>query len=191
MIEFIIIFVIVIGIASLIPGVSDAIDQMDREKKRLLKKWETEEKNNINENHEQLNSHLSHLDYQIKKLQVQMKHDKRLAAEINDPDTVFKKIPDINKKNYMQSDKWDQIRKAVLQRDNYTCRKCNASDITLDVHHLHYRSLGNESLEDLITVCRSCHNEIHDLHGYNPYHIFPLNEYDILNTHIDEDELPF
>lgn len=129
-----------------------------------------------------------HLDHSIKKLQIEKK---RLAAKLENPTFWVKDVPTIDKKNYTQSEKWDQIRKAVLKRDDYTCRKCNASGVLLDVHHLHYKNLGNESLQDLVTVCRSCHNEIHALNGYNPHYTFPLNEYDILNTHIDEDELPF
>ncbi|MCE5329646.1 HNH endonuclease [bacterium] len=32
----------------------------------------------------------------------------------------------------------------------------------MQVHHLTYKSFGNEELEDLVTVCEKCHEKIHN-----------------------------
>lgn len=62
---------------------------------------------------------------------------------------------------YMQSEEWDYIRRQRLRIDNYTCQGCGAKDKPLDVHHITYDRFGRESLDDLLSVCRQCHEEIH------------------------------
>jgi 5-methylcytosine-specific restriction endonuclease McrA len=68
---------------------------------------------------------------------------------------------------YIRSAQWKQIREEVKERDLYSCRTCNCietgslTESELDVHHRHYGTLGNERLEDLITLCRTCHRAIH------------------------------
>lgn len=64
---------------------------------------------------------------------------------------------------YLQSKEWAIIREKVLERDDYTCVLCGATDCQLDVHHKTYKRHGNEKLFDLITLCENCHNEIHQL----------------------------
>jgi len=53
------------------------------------------------------------------------------------------------------------LRKAILVRDKYTCRKCDLQDQTgniLDVHHILPRICsGDDFEENLITLCRDCH----------------------------------
>ena len=85
-------------------------------------------------------------------------------------DTQFSKQ---DKKDYMRSEKWKQKRKLVLQRDGYCCMDCLSGD-QLEVHHITYKRLGNEKLSDLATVCRSCHQKIHNKYGYNYQRNYPL-----------------
>ncbi len=61
-------------------------------------------------------------------------------------------------REYLKSATWKDIRQQVLERDNHTCR-CGQRGY--DVHHKHYRNWGNERLEDLITLCRTCHEQLH------------------------------
>jgi len=53
-----------------------------------------------------------------------------------------------------------ELREFVRSRDNYTCQKCGEqSDKTLDVHHkVPYRISKNNSLNNLISLCKRCHN---------------------------------
>ena len=77
------------------------------------------------------------------------------------------------KKAYIRSDKWKQKRKEVLKRDNYFCQSCGSEE-HLNVHHMTYKHLGDEDLSDLITVCKDCHQEIHEEYGYEYDGYFPL-----------------
>jgi len=66
----------------------------------------------------------------------------------------------------------DPIRREALRRDNYMCRKCkwthaiwNPSDPRfLEIHHItpHVKG-GGYNIENLITYCNVCHDEIHRL----------------------------
>ena len=63
---------------------------------------------------------------------------------------------------YLASDDWQQKRTQALKRDNFQCLICGTGK-NLSVHHISYEHLGDEAeLNDLITVCKHCHNKIHD-----------------------------
>ncbi len=50
----------------------------------------------------------------------------------------------------------------VLDRDSYQCCNCKAQKVGLEVHHIVYRSNNGSDLpENLITLCSTCHNNIH------------------------------
>ena len=66
---------------------------------------------------------------------------------------------------YLKSIEWKKLRHSVLVRDNYTCQICNSS-ANLHVHHMSYRNLFHEPLDDLITLCNTCHTNIHETFGY-------------------------
>ena len=59
-------------------------------------------------------------------------------------------------------DNWEDRRKRVLERDDYECQECGATDTTLQVHHITPISEGgSHSLDNLKTICRSCHASEH------------------------------
>jgi len=50
----------------------------------------------------------------------------------------------------------------VLHRDKYKCQKCKAKDIKLQIHHVIFKSNnGSNSPNNLITLCESCHKQLH------------------------------
>ena len=54
-----------------------------------------------------------------------------------------------------------QLCRQVLERDGWRCQSCGSAS-QLQVHHLRFRSaLGDDSIENLITLCFSCHEKIH------------------------------
>lgn len=66
----------------------------------------------------------------------------------------------------------ESVRREALRRDKYMCRKCkwthemwNRSDPRfLELHHIvHHAVGGTNDLENLITYCNICHDEIHRL----------------------------
>jgi hypothetical protein len=64
--------------------------------------------------------------------------------------------------NYLQTSEWYDKRNQVLRFSNHKCNRCKETE-NLQVHHLNYNSIGDESLNDLEVVCRSCHKKIHKL----------------------------
>jgi len=62
---------------------------------------------------------------------------------------------------------WDQRRRTVYQRDGYRCQRCGVGggpngNFELHAHHIVPISQGgSHDYDNLITLCRSCHNAIH------------------------------
>ncbi|ALL05600.1 hypothetical protein AQ505_08905 [Pedobacter sp. PACM 27299] len=61
---------------------------------------------------------------------------------------------------YLLSEEWKAKRALVLSRDHNLCKLCN-TEPALDIHHLTYDNLYNEPLEDLQSLCRACHVNLH------------------------------
>jgi 5-methylcytosine-specific restriction endonuclease McrA len=80
-----------------------------------------------------------------------------------------------SKQEYLKSSQWQTIRKRILKRDHYTCCKCQAKDQPLEIHHLHYQNLCVEKDEDLVSLCRNCHESQHQHYGFEYYtKFYPL-----------------
>lgn len=79
------------------------------------------------------------------------------------------------KQDYLRTSQWNTLRKHILKRDNYTCQACSSRNIPLEVHHISYTNFMQEKDTDLIAVCRSCHQSIHDRLGYDYNTIFSIN----------------
>lgn len=59
---------------------------------------------------------------------------------------------------------YDLLRRSILQRDGWRCQNCGTRQ-QLDVHHIVPRSRGGADHErNLITLCRSCHEELEWIH---------------------------
>jgi 5-methylcytosine-specific restriction endonuclease McrA len=57
------------------------------------------------------------------------------------------------------------VKAAVRARDGYVCQACKGKrkDSHLHVHHIVFRSLGgSDSPDNLITLCETCHQMVHD-----------------------------
>jgi hypothetical protein len=78
------------------------------------------------------------------------------------PDNMFYKEKTHKEKyyEYLQSDEWDQKRKAKLKEAKYRCQLCN-KDSKLSVHHRTYDNVFHEKLSDLIALCEKCHEKFH------------------------------
>src|SRR5262245_1603266 len=62
---------------------------------------------------------------------------------------------------YLESSHWKQLRRVVLDRDNFTCSHCGSHHL-LRVHHKRYRKdLRACRPDDLITLCVKCHKKEH------------------------------
>jgi len=64
---------------------------------------------------------------------------------------------------YLNSIEWRELRELVFSRDSYTCQSCLSSPAE-QVHHLSYEMYnknGHSMAFELISICESCHKEIH------------------------------
>jgi len=56
---------------------------------------------------------------------------------------------------------YESLRRQVLRRDGWRCQLCGTMS-NLEVHHKDFRShSGEDSEENLITLCSTCHAGIH------------------------------
>ena len=56
----------------------------------------------------------------------------------------------------------ENLRLATLMRDRFTCKACSAKNTKLEAHHIIFRSQGGkDTLDNLITLCSSCHKKVH------------------------------
>lgn len=57
--------------------------------------------------------------------------------------------------------KYGELCSGILKRDGYKCRSCGARQ-GLSMHHIIFRSDGGEDTsENLLTLCVGCHKGIH------------------------------
>lgn len=57
---------------------------------------------------------------------------------------------------------YKNLQKAVLARDNFTCQYCGVFTET-SPHHIIYRSQsGDDTMENMISLCTDCHRKVHD-----------------------------
>lgn len=74
----------------------------------------------------------------------------------------------MSKESYMEQLKtpmWRERKSEILKRDNYSCRICGAYNCEINVHHVNYipyRMAWEYPNEMLVSLCKNCHNKLHD-----------------------------
>lgn len=69
---------------------------------------------------------------------------------------------------YLRSQHWRDFRKEALEYYGHICCGCGTND-NLHVHHRTYKNIGNESMEDVVVLCKSCHFREHShLYRFTP-----------------------
>jgi 5-methylcytosine-specific restriction endonuclease McrA len=62
----------------------------------------------------------------------------------------------------LDTDAYQQLYRHILERDGWRCQACGSMH-QLQVHHKKFRShSGNDSEENLVTLCDRCHKLAHD-----------------------------
>jgi len=90
----------------------------------------------------------------------------------------------MNKKEYhryLESPEWKAISDAKKESVENKCEICGEGGV-LHSHHLHYRNIGHENLEDLLVVCPEHHQEITDANTssgkhYQTYETIPFAKF--------------
>lgn len=62
------------------------------------------------------------------------------------------------REEYLKSDEWKKLRNLIMSTSP-DCQCCGGA--SSDVHHMVYRNIVDITINDLIPVCRSCHEYIH------------------------------
>lgn len=61
-------------------------------------------------------------------------------------------------KELLKSPKWQKKRLDILQRDDFKCTICGDGETQLHIHHLRYcKNPIEQPNEDLVTLCKDCH----------------------------------
>jgi hypothetical protein len=68
---------------------------------------------------------------------------------------------------YLQSAGWRWLVRQVKQRCEGICERCHVNDMA-DTHHLTYARVFHERLDDLLGVCRSCHEYLSGRSQFDP-----------------------
>ena len=90
----------------------------------------------------------------------------KTIIEIANFDIQKIKNPDILGVKYQQGEQYGfwNVREYVLYRDDHTCQHCfgKKKDPILEVHHINSKKEGaTDRPEELMTVCKTCHDEHH------------------------------
>ncbi|MBU4216232.1 MAG: HNH endonuclease [Actinobacteria bacterium] len=88
----------------------------------------------------------------------------KIVVEVGSFDVQKIKNPDITGKEYQEGDQYDfaNVREYVLYRDNHTCQNCKgrSKDPILQTHHLVSRRVGGDRPDNLLTLCKTCHDGV-------------------------------
>ena len=85
--------------------------------------------------------------------------DSSHSTKVTTPRETNEWDSEIQGKGIAPGSSWDRIRKAVLARDSYTCRSCRRKDnLTVD-HIVQLSQGGTNSMENMQTLCRYCHEK--------------------------------
>ena len=88
----------------------------------------------------------------------------KVIVEIAKFDIQKLQNPDIQGKEYQKgvTEKYDNARAYVFERDNYTCQICKKQKGILQTHHIKQRNNGGSDRPDnLVTVHKDCHEQFH------------------------------
>ena len=77
-------------------------------------------------------------------------------ARLNNPNLIGKDYQKLNRLS-------ENLRLATLIRDSFRCQYCRARKVKLEVHHIIERGRGGkDTIFNLITLCKSCHERVHN-----------------------------
>lgn len=64
-------------------------------------------------------------------------------------------------KSYLKTEHWELKKKEYISVYKKECALCKSKK-ALHLHHKTYDNVGKEKLEDLVLLCKHCHNEVHN-----------------------------
>ncbi len=82
------------------------------------------------------------------------------ALQLRTPDNWRGALADYHA--YLQSQSWLEKREEIARRSSGFCELCRHRRVS-DIHHLTYRRIFFELKDDLMALCRQCHEKEHGL----------------------------
>ena len=76
------------------------------------------------------------------------------------------RVKDFDYQRYLAGREWALLREQVRERSGDHCENC-FMEPQQAVHHLTYKRIGHENLEDLMAVCNDCHEYFSGKSGWN------------------------
>lgn len=61
---------------------------------------------------------------------------------------------------YLRTQHWRQFRNQMMKEIDYECFQCGGIDVSLQLHHVTYKRVGNESKKDVLWLCGHCHAKL-------------------------------
>lgn len=95
----------------------------------------------------------------IRKQEAEQVYKDRILAQIDRSNSFYSRVY-VDYKTYINSPEWQVKRLERLKLDHCQCQFCGSA-VNVEVHHLTYRRLGHEDINDLITLCDNCHRSVH------------------------------
>jgi len=92
----------------------------------------------------------------------------RIDRTIQDTYTTrYENLNGLDYQDYLKSDHWQMVKKKAKRRKAYQkCQFCDSKNI--DLHHTSYKwILTKDELRSIIPLCRTHHQEVHDLSNKN------------------------
>lgn len=83
-------------------------------------------------------------------------------------------ISNAEKLAYMKTEQWKQLKFKRLEIAQYKCECCESTH-RLHLHHVNYKRLTQELIEDVAILCEGCHNRIHSILGYDRTTLYPIS----------------
>jgi len=109
------------------------------------------------------NENLHSIDENGNKIYTLYGNEGYIIEEVNPKNNKQFSIEELRKmpyEEYLQTGHWQNIRKQALFRAKYKCQLCSNKG-KLFVHHNTYENRGEEKDEDLIVLCKDCHEKFH------------------------------
>lgn len=67
--------------------------------------------------------------------------------------------------DYIASPAWAGKRERALKKHGRICKACGSTDPGLHVHHHTYDRFKRERMDDLVILCKPCHDIVHRMHN--------------------------
>lgn len=89
----------------------------------------------------------------------------------------------INQRKLNNKKRFGGLRFEVLERDNYECQMCNKDISKSNMSCIHHKDENktNNVMENMISLCKSCHSKLH--YSLEKYQYNPKQLKDIWNKH--------